>query len=170
MPGLKARKNVFFDQLVLIPHGQQNPTFRYISTFFGLSSGIVKHSKTFLAVAPVSGPIMLERYAVEKQEDQNSTLVALHVGKLLGALAQNGSADRIPMQRDCHRLPSPWESPCTSGIFWHLLASSGIFWHLLASSGIFWHLLASSGIFWHLLALAFTCIHLKESLHNITTA
>ena len=74
-------------------------------------------SKTFLAVAPVSGPIMLERYAVEKQEDQNSTLVALHVGKLLGALAQNGSADRIPMQ-----------IAITMGIslyFWHLLASSG---------------------------------------------
>jgi hypothetical protein len=111
-----------------------------MSIHFDIFWLVLWDSKTFLAVAPVSGPIMLERYAVEKQEDQNSTLVALHVGKLLGALAQNGSADRIPMQRDCHRLPSPWESPCTSGIFWHLLA------------------------------LAFTCIHLKESLHNITTA
>ena len=65
---------------------------------------------------------MLERYAVEKQEDQNSTLVALHVGKLLGALAQNGSADRIPMQIaiDCHH----------HGNLLVLLASSGIFWHL----------------------------------------
>jgi hypothetical protein len=68
---------------------------------------------------------MLERYAVEKQEDQNSTLVALHVGKLLGALAQNGSADRIPMQRDCHRLPSIAITMGISLYFWHLLASSG---------------------------------------------